>query len=175
MEKILKYILAPLFITGWNTERTALMRSRITKVQPHLRKFSTMSYEFYRVASSMLYDEIYLSSSDSLAVLTQALTEYPHLRSMVHSLHFSNSVFRYGRCRISQMDASNIDRIRLICSNLVFLTIQRPVYGFPSSGGEILKATGLANLALGNLTHLDRKSTRLNSSHSGESRMPSSA
>ena len=48
-------------------------------------------------------------------------------------------------------------------------TAQFPQCGFSGNAINILRASGVEKL------HTDRKSTRLNSSHSQQSRMPSSA
>ena len=47
--------------------------------------------------------------------------------------------------------------------------------GFETFGADVKAAREAKRLARKTLAEIDRKSTRLNSSHSGESRMPSSA
>ena len=54
-------------------------------------------------------------------------------------------------------------------------TAQFPMCGFSGRAVQILKACGVKELTTVNVLEEDRKSTRLNSSHSQQSRMPSSA
>ena len=74
--------------------------------------------------------------------------------------------------------AGTLDRARvsrLIGSGIWLVFLGNPLGALLRHDDRAERYLGLAAMAVFVLVYLDRKSTRLNSSHSGESRMPSSA
>ncbi|KAL5523003.1 hypothetical protein ACEPAF_1270 [Sanghuangporus sanghuang] len=154
-EEIFKHFLTTFIVERYLRKQEIPMKGRMDRAQPFFRNLASSCYELYQVATPLLYEEIYLSSSDALASLAKAVTKYPHLQPMVRYLHYSNSMFRYGQIKVSHLDACNIERIHLACGNLTSLTVQRPRDNFPSSEGEIIRTTCLGAISLENLTHLE--------------------
>ncbi|KAL5481056.1 hypothetical protein ACEPAI_9997 [Sanghuangporus weigelae] len=123
-KEIFKHFMTTFVVEQYLRKQEIPMKGRMDRAQPFFRNLASSCYELYQVATPILYEEIYLSSSDALASLAKAVTKYPHLQPMVHYLHYSNSMFRYGQVKISQLDACNIERIHLACGNLISLTVQ---------------------------------------------------
>ncbi|KAL5498984.1 hypothetical protein ACEPAH_1502 [Sanghuangporus vaninii] len=153
-QEIFKHFLTTFIVERYFRKQEIPMKGRINRAQPFFRNLAGSCYELYQVATPILYEEIYLSSSDALASLAKAVTKYPHLQPMVRYLHYSNSMFRYGQIKVSHLDACNIERIHLVCGNLISLSVQRP-HDIPYSEEEIIRPTGLGAIGLENLTHLE--------------------
>ncbi|EJC99154.1 uncharacterized protein FOMMEDRAFT_31263 [Fomitiporia mediterranea MF3/22] len=126
--------------------------------QPTLRAAALVCRGWHDVVTKHLYNEIYLSSTKALELLTDTLVKYKYLRPLVHHFHFSSKVYASGNAQMlyTAMDIYSLRKIHEICPNLKLLVKAKPwMKALPADDDLAFRALKFDRAQIDKLTHLE--------------------